>query len=358
MTLSDPLGRVEGAGRGSHRWTDLSPMYRHCIFCASTFPPNESIESFPIGRRLAFDAAKGRLWVVCRNCERWNLTPLEERWEAIEECERAFRGTRQRVSTENIGLARLPEGLELVRIGEPLRPEFAAWRYGDQFRRRRKRITTAAAAVVGGTFLAPLFGPAGGALILLGMIALDIGTRPPRPRKIHVPTEDGRTFELEPGHVFWARFLLRDEAPDGWLLELRHRDGTSMLSGPAAMQALGLIMPLINARGASQRLIEAAVREIEEVGSPERYFAAAELRARRKGWGYTGITMHPREIRLALEMAANEAAERAALEGELALLERAWREADEIAAIADELTLPDRVRTAMERLRPGARHGV
>jgi hypothetical protein len=91
-----------------------------------------------VGRRLAFDAARGRLWVVCRRCERWNLTPLEERWEAVEECERRFRQTRLRVSTRNIGLARLREGLELVRVGEPLRPEFAAWRYGDQFGRRRR----------------------------------------------------------------------------------------------------------------------------------------------------------------------------------------------------------------------------
>ncbi|MDH3570746.1 MAG: hypothetical protein OER89_11260, partial [Gemmatimonadota bacterium] len=85
-----------------------------------------------MGRRLAFDPTKGRLWVVCRKCERWNLTPLEERWEAFEECERLFRATRIRASTDNIGIAKLKEGLELVRIGEPLRPEFAAWRYGDQ----------------------------------------------------------------------------------------------------------------------------------------------------------------------------------------------------------------------------------
>ncbi len=52
-----------------------------------------AIEHFPVGRRLAFDAAKGRLWVVCHHCGRWNLSPLEERWEAIEECERLFRGT-------------------------------------------------------------------------------------------------------------------------------------------------------------------------------------------------------------------------------------------------------------------------
>ena len=89
-----------------------------CLFCNNDLGHNEAVEHFPVGRRLAFDAAKGRLWVVCRKCERWNLTPLEERWEAIEECERAFRGTKLRVSTDEIGLAKLREGLELVRIGD------------------------------------------------------------------------------------------------------------------------------------------------------------------------------------------------------------------------------------------------
>ncbi|MCL4864678.1 MAG: hypothetical protein KJZ47_02215, partial [Gemmatimonadales bacterium] len=114
-------------------------MFTTCIYCHQPLGQNEAIEEFPVGRRLAFDSAVGRLWVVCRNCERWNLSPIETRWEAIEECERAFSMTRMRVSTDNIGLARLPEGLELVRIGAPQRPEFAAWRYGDQFGRRRRR---------------------------------------------------------------------------------------------------------------------------------------------------------------------------------------------------------------------------
>src|SRR3982750_2389857 len=114
-------------------------MYRTCLFCAGDLGHNEAIEHFPVGRRLAFDAARGRLWVVCRSCERWNLTPLEERWEAIEQCERLFSSTRLKVSTDNIGLSRLREGLELVRIGSPQRPEMAAWRYGDQFGRRRVR---------------------------------------------------------------------------------------------------------------------------------------------------------------------------------------------------------------------------
>ena len=54
-------------------------MYKTCIFCRKPLGSNEVVEAFPVGRRLAFDATKGRLWVVCGHCERWNLTPLEER---------------------------------------------------------------------------------------------------------------------------------------------------------------------------------------------------------------------------------------------------------------------------------------
>src|ERR671919_55679 len=137
-------------------------MYSTCLFCKNSLGANEAIEHFPVGRRLAFDAAKGRLWVVCRQCERWNLTPLEERWEAIETCERLFSETRLRVSTDNIGLARLREGLELVRIGSALRPEIAAWRYGDQFGRRRRKhmaiMGAGIAAVAGIVVLGPMTG--------------------------------------------------------------------------------------------------------------------------------------------------------------------------------------------------------
>src|ERR671925_371516 len=139
-------------------------MYSTCLFCHASLGTNEAIEHFPVGRRLAFDSAKGRLWVVCRTCERWNLSPLEERWEAIEECERRFHGTRMRASTDNIGLARLSEGLELVRIGSALRPEFAAWRYGDQFGKRRRKhllVTVVASAAIGGVVIA---GPATGVI--------------------------------------------------------------------------------------------------------------------------------------------------------------------------------------------------
>jgi hypothetical protein len=66
---------------------------------------------------------------------------------------------------------------------------------------------------------------------------------------------------------------------------------------------------------------------------------------KRSFWGRGGLGSEPHTTlprlplvdRLALEMAANEDAERLALEGELEQLEAAWREAEVIAAIADRL---------------------
>ena len=114
-------------------------MYSTCLFCNANLGTNEVIESFPIGRRLAFDAANGRL--VGRVSKVRAVEPVAARGALGGDrgVRGRYRDTRLRVSTDNIGLARVAEGLELVRIGAALRPEFAAWRYGDQFGRRRRR---------------------------------------------------------------------------------------------------------------------------------------------------------------------------------------------------------------------------
>jgi len=101
-------------------------VFTTCIVCHATLGVNERIEHFPVGRRLAVDGERGRLWAVCPRCGRWNLVPIRERWEALEECECAYRTARQRVSTDNVALARFSDGTDLVRIGRPLLPEFAA----------------------------------------------------------------------------------------------------------------------------------------------------------------------------------------------------------------------------------------
>ncbi len=63
--------------------------------------------------------------------------PFDTRLETIESCERLFAGMTQRYSTDHIGLARHLAGVDLIRIGPALRPEFAAWRYGERLRQRR-----------------------------------------------------------------------------------------------------------------------------------------------------------------------------------------------------------------------------
>ncbi|HET9948503.1 MAG TPA: hypothetical protein VFQ22_06255 [Longimicrobiales bacterium] len=336
-------------------------MYTTCMFCGRPLGENTLVEHFPIGRRLAFDAERGRLWVVCRKCERWNLTPIEERWEAIETCERLFSATRVRVSTEQIGLARHAEGLELVRIGRPLRPEFAAWRYGDQFGRRRRRMLlygVGAAAAFGGIVIG---GAAAG--ILSGTVLSQTGNiwnlwANARPLA-KLRTDDGRTIRLMRHDLVGTR-LRADGEGDGFVLGVRKRRRTEWFSGEEARRHAGVILPAFNRAGARRDAVQVAVAEIERLGHPERFLADLSTGDRfrdRKGVpGY--VNKMPAPTKLALEMALHEEQERRALEGELWLLERAWREAEEIAAISDDLLLPEGTEETLERYRRGEDDGA
>ncbi|MGH7504470.1 MAG: hypothetical protein ACRELX_02415, partial [Longimicrobiales bacterium] len=66
-------------------------MLSRCFFCRAALPPNDVLEHFAAGNRIAYDAWRGRLWAVCPHCRRWMLAPFEARWEALEEIERAVR---------------------------------------------------------------------------------------------------------------------------------------------------------------------------------------------------------------------------------------------------------------------------
>jgi hypothetical protein len=338
-------------------------MYSTCLFCNSSLGNNEVVEAFPVGRRLAFDPAKGRLWVVCRRCARWNLTPLEERWEAFEECERLFRGTRTRFSTDQIGLARLTEGLELVRIGEPLRPEFAAWRYGDQFGKRRLRNVAVVGAAVGGVmvlqaglFIAtPVLIGAGWAFTALQEI----------PVKARIRLSDGRILKLRNRHTIFAG-IGRSVDDGGMVVRLPYGGRTEMLTGQAGEHAARVILAINNAMLGSGSVVRKAVREMEDAGSPERYLRNFSPRnilpASRKSSSGVRVSRVPNMYpgtRLALEMALHEEHERRALEGELAELENAWREAEEIAAITDDLLVPAAHRKFIEthRVKPSEARG-
>ena len=327
-------------------------MYRTCIYCQRDLGSNQVIERFPVGGRLAFDSAQGRLWVICERCRRWNLSPMHERWEAIEECERHFHDTPLRFSTDNIGLARLPEGLELVRVGKPVREEFAAWRYGRRFIQRRIRsmikvgaqVAGYAAAMYAGFFIIFFIGDDQNRVV--ARVRDDEGNR------LRVTRKDLKRIELN-----------RADTRQGWSLRVSYRPWerigllgargkgkrqTVDIMGANAMSAAGLILPKINSFGGSSNQIKSAVKRIEEAGSPERLFALTSPELPRWDKAYR-IKHMDADVRLALEMAAHENTERMALEGELAVLEEAWREAEEIAAISDKLLIPKSVEDFISR---------
>jgi hypothetical protein len=343
-------------------------MYTRCIYCSAPLGRNDTVEEFPVGRTVAFDAAKGRLWAICGRCARWNLAPIEERWEAVESLERRFRDTRLKVQSENVGLSKAPDGTRLVRVGQALPGELAAWRYGEQFAgRRRKYLATAAGsvAVVGAFAATNLFGMTALTPIVLPVLygwtiwrshsgpqqrLAPLGANvAPGGKPVLVRARDLHESHVErpiaPGERFSLRLRLPDPRP---FLSLRFGERTRdvRLAEADAVRVLRRGMVHVNAKGARPEQLRAALQLLDEqdVDAYLRRLPSfgRQLMAARKqspiDWIGADAPLAP-ELRLALEMALHEEDERRALQGELAELEAAWRDAEEIAAIAD--ALPD-----------------
>lgn len=362
-------------------------MYSTCTFCHAALGRNEALERFPVGRKLAIDQSRGRLWAVCVVCGQWNLSPIEERWEAIEEGERLYRDARLRVTTDQIGLARMRDGTELVRIGEPQRTELAAWRYGERFA-RRWRITGRMAAVYAGAVSVAKYAGAVTSLVgfvpVLAYLGLDMSvearTRYATAAWLRLP--NGRRARLTQAHVNHILFAKDPEAPGGWRLEVPHEpldapqrlarfnEPFAQFTGAAAREAAAQLLPRVNRGGGRKRDVDRAVGLLESFGDTNALLrlAAEHSKPRERSnpleigatpeetlhvvnFGNGPFADAPTEVRLAVEMAVHEEAERAAMQGELEQLRERWREAEEVAAIADALFESPAVLKALERLR-------
>ncbi|HEY9228854.1 MAG TPA: hypothetical protein VIP11_19535, partial [Gemmatimonadaceae bacterium] len=164
--------------------------------------------------------------------------------------------------------------------------------------------------------------------------------------------------------------VLHRSADGTFAIDLRFKNGSAQFVGREAERIASIVIPKVNRFGGDKKSVAGAVQEIESTGGAEGYLARltqisesltrAGVRRRNerykwmrdsKDFSASGLYGLPRQHRLALEMALHEEAERRAVEGELADLERAWREAEEIAGIADSLLLPENVDATFERLR-------
>jgi hypothetical protein len=346
-------------------------MYRRCHLCNRPLGENTLVAHMAVGRCLAYDVERGRLWVVCRRCDEWNLTPLEERWEAVEECERLFARAEVRASSANVGVATV-DGVRLIRVGPAMRDELANTRYGPRLRRRRWRramlstaLGTGAGAMVGGFAL--LVGtslPMMPALYLTAYAACAtlLLKRDARSlRSAHFV--DGRGIHVRLGSAALRLAIGERHAPrrpsrgraDGrgrkprLVLITAQGEGELRYVGEAALVPLAAILPHLNAGGASATEVAAATRLVDEAESrgPDAWMGLLQ--------GSHGCPEHLSErspaLRLALEIAVTEELERRALAGDAAALHDRSASAEEIASIADDMFLPRAVTEWIARRR-------
>jgi ribosomal protein S27AE len=326
-------------------------MFKRCLVCHSPFQANESLEHFPLGTRIAYDPSRGRLWAVCKECKRWSLAPIEERWEALEELEKLVRDRSRLLSqTENISLLRAGR-LEIVRVGRANLAEQAWWRYGKELTRRRQKFKTLSTAGAIGAGAAIWGGMATGGMSFIAAWLLwdNLPNKIPdaaRWLRFGGDAWRGRSRCAKCGYTFTrvayrrrGQFVLYRADLSG-PAELSYkcprcgefRDGGLQLKGPEAEHTLRRVLAYHHFDGADDRTVTSATRLIQEAGSPEDLSRILLKNGKRLGdLGRTGG--------IALEIAANEASEQRLLELELAELEAHWRIEEELAAIIDgELT--------------------
>jgi hypothetical protein len=318
-------------------------LYTRCLFCGCGFPRNTLFDRVPPGERLAYDPARGRIWSICARCSRWNLIPVEERFDAIDVLEREVSDRAYCVgSTANVALF-MTDDLTIIRIGHATLLERASWRYGQElvrrsaaFNRSRTRFaanTVGVLARVGEMFGAWTidrdWGPSGAADILrwqrFGSIAWQ--GRTPCPycgsvlHTLHYDVSWWLHPRIESGGLVLGVPCTRC---DPWTPR-----NVFDVTGDEAQQLLRRVLAYQHIAGATERDVTHAAKLIERAGSAERL--VSEMSSGRISLWSLGRTRT-----IALDIAANHLAERQQLELHLHGIEAEWRIEDALARIVDD----------------------
>jgi hypothetical protein len=327
-------------------------MYTTCAFCNAPLDGDGGPSGLGVGRRLAFDEWRGRLWVVCPKCARWNLTPLDDRLERIDALATAARTARVMAATDQVALLRW-QRYELIRVGKPARVELAGWRYGERLaarsRERAKVVVPLTLAAVGVGIAANVALGGSFGFFIWGMRDAGdwmyvnlVGRRRVALAEPPICAHCGRVLSLRAKHIQFARVIPDARHDIGVLISCPNcRQEAALLVGPEAEVALRRGLAFLNVARASRRRAADAAQVVDRIGGPDRLIhdvARRELTLR---------SLRP-ERQLALEMAVDEQAE-------VAQLEAQWHAAEELAEIADgTLSSDERIEEALQRLkRPG-----
>jgi hypothetical protein len=329
-------------------------MISRCFACDHALGQNTELEWLPAADSVAFDAGRGRLWVICRWCSHWSLVPMEERWEAVEELERRTARAPVLAATEAVALVQVGS-VRALRVGRAPAREEAWWRYGPGLRGRRRRF--AYVSGIGGTLAA---GAAVSGLAVLalvpGMIEIaafghvKVGRAPGAARRMgaEIAADFDRRFRY--GRYAWhgsagcaecGGLLHRLQYRELELATLREDGSVLVRCAQCARGAGGYAIPEPQARDLVRRClsyvnIEGATQD--ELNTAVELIRSGVVRtASYSGPLSFGSMSRPQAV--ALELTATERVEAVMLGLEMRDLAARWRSAEAIAAIVDrELT--------------------
>lgn len=306
----------------------------------------------PVGRGVAYDQERGRLWVVCPTCGRWNLCPFEERWEVLEECARLSDTALLREATAEVSLLQHRQGLSMIQLGRPSLGELVSWRYARNLVGRRRRFA-AAMLVTGATGGLVLGGIAAGWSVAVGLI----GTLSSIPALVEIRRGVVDLTSAKGQRLVCTAPMLRGLSfhpgdSNGVTLRVRTRNaGLQEVTGEDAGILLARAMPYINETGGTTDAALSAAQAIHEHGGVERFLQViaqdrglhrrSVLRAvlgrpRIEG----AIFRFPKPMQLALEAVSHFDQEDRAMSGEMQRTLAEWRSAEAEAEISDRLLEP------------------
>ena len=323
------------------------PMYDACLFCETPFRKNKALTELPLGRSVAYDPNRGRLWQVCRRCRRWCLIPLESRWEPLQELETLFKAARTSASAMDMARFR-HRGVSVLRLGAPSRRDEAWCQYGRglQIRRLVRRplsigfmlVGTAGFVILAGVSdTVAMIGSSGlvGVLFLFaelprlatyGLFAWrgDLRCRKCGARRSKLRFSEFDRVELRMGRLGALAVRMPCRKCDRWTLKLH---------GP---EAQGLLLRGLSHRhffGASRQLLNSAVALIEDAPSASSFLRTMALREDR-------IRTFSPEERMAVEIAVVERGESESGTRMLEDYRPTWNEEETMASIMDEELTP------------------
>lgn len=285
-----------------------------CAFCDAPFRANDVVQSYPVGRRIAYDPAAGRLWAVCGSCSRWNMAALDdaERAEAIEELEQHFHASIRRGGDGDLATAQVGKSgrVTLLRVGGGSRSRFVGWRHARRIQWRRAFYVNSFVGLALAQHYPPLdrlTDTAAGFIAYLAFCALFTFVVLAKRVIARVPLPDGTEARLTGWHEQKARI---EPLGDGrFALVVAHERGMTRLEGEQAERMLVRLLTRCNAGSGAPGDLDRALELIAQAGGAERFMVEV---LKPGAFGIRGwrVQKLPLELTLAMEVALHEESER------------------------------------------------